>query len=207
MAANLLTHPTRVHKSRDSIIRIGRITNPNRPFVVYSGNSNSVISGIGGAPTMFTINGATTMNYQITDDEQTYRLLGDAGWTDSVIVNSRVQASVTTYFLKDLDVSGTGNDAVFSNGTPGTLDPGQEIIAATRNDKDVELWVEIYKLLDVQGGLYYYDLAAFAACIMNYQESFPADNLVEVTFDLMSRGVAFNGRYTTAQQFLTGLPG
>jgi hypothetical protein len=29
---------------------------------------------------------------------------------------------------------------------------------------------------------------AYAACVMNYNESYPADNLVEVTFDLMSRG-------------------
>jgi hypothetical protein len=26
------------------------------------------------------------------------------------------------------------------------------------------------------------------ACVMNYNESYPADNLVECTFDLMSRG-------------------
>lgn len=206
MAANLLTHPTRVLKARDTIVRIGQITNPNRPYAVYSGTGKSVISGIGNAPTMYTINGVTTANFQISDDEQTYRLLGDSGWTDSVFVNSRAQASITTYFLKDLEYSGTGNNAVFSAGAAGAFDEGQEIIAAARNDKDVELWVEIYKLLDTSGGNYFYDLASFAACIMNYQESYPADNLTELTFDLMSRGEVYVGKFTSATQYFTGLP-
>jgi len=29
---------------------------------------------------------------------------------------------------------------------------------------------------------------AYVACVMNYNESYPADNLVECTFDLQSRG-------------------
>lgn len=206
MAANLLTHPSRILKARDTVVRIGQITNPNRPYAVYSGTSKSVISGVGGAPTMYVMGGVTQANFQISDDEQTYRLLGDSGWSDSVITNSRVQASITTYFLKDLDVSGTGNNAVFSNGPAGELDEGQAIIAAARNDKTIELWVEIYKLLDTSGSDYIYDLACFAACIMNYQESYPSDNLTELTFDLMSRGEAYIGKLTTTSQYLTGLP-
>lgn len=206
MAANLLTHPTRVLKGRDTIVRIGLITNPNRPYAVYSGTSLAVISGIGGAPTMYTLNGVTSASTQISDDEQTYRLLGDSGWTDGVVTNSRVQASITAYFLRDLDYSGTGNTAVFSNGPAGELDEGQAIIAAARNDKSIEVWTEIYKLLDTSGSNYIYDLIAFTGRIMNYQENYPADNLTECSFDLLSRGEAYVGKLTTTSQYLTGLP-
>jgi len=48
--------------------------------------------------------------------------------------------------------------------------------------------VEINKQLGASGNTYYYDRVAFVACVMNYNESYPADNLVEVTFDLTSRG-------------------
>ena len=207
MAANLLTHPTRVLKGRDTVVRIGLITNPNRPYVVYSGTSLTVISGIGGAPgSMYALNGVTSASTQISDDEQTYRLLGDSGWTDGVVTNSRIQASITAYFLRDLDYSGTGNNAVFSNGAAGDLDEGQAIIAAARNDKSIEVWTEIYKLLDTSGSNYIYDLIAFTGKIMNYQENYPADNLTECSFDLMSRGEAYVGKLTTTASYLTGLP-
>jgi hypothetical protein len=48
--------------------------------------------------------------------------------------------------------------------------------------------VEINKQLGASGTTFFYDRVAFCACVMNYNESYPADNLVEVTFDLTSRG-------------------
>jgi hypothetical protein len=62
------------------------------------------------------------------------------------------------------------------------------VIAATRYDKTQEVYVEINKQLGVSGTTFYYDRVAFVACVMNYAEAYPADNLVEVTFDLASRG-------------------
>jgi len=50
------------------------------------------------------------------------------------------------------------------------------------------VYVEINKQLGVSGDTYYYDRVAYVGRVMNYNESYPADNLVEVTFDLMSRG-------------------
>jgi hypothetical protein len=40
---------------------------------------------------------------------------------------------------------------------------------------------------------------------MNYSESYPADNLVEVTFDLMSRGPIGVGRTTVSDTMVPGL--
>jgi hypothetical protein len=106
-------------------------------------------------------------------------LLGGGGFSDSVIVTSAATASITSYFQKDVD--GT----VF---IPNSFDEAFQVIATARYDKDAEVYVEINKQLGVSGTTYYYDRVAYVGRVMNYSESYPADNLVEVTFDLMSRG-------------------
>jgi hypothetical protein len=62
------------------------------------------------------------------------------------------------------------------------------VVAASRYNKNQEVYVEINKQLGVSGTTFFYDRVAYVACVMNYSESYPADNLVEVTFDLISRG-------------------
>jgi hypothetical protein len=62
------------------------------------------------------------------------------------------------------------------------------VITESRYNKNHEVYVEINKQLGVSGDTYFYDRVAYVACVMNYNESYPADNLVECTFDLMSRG-------------------
>ncbi len=96
-----------------------------------------------------------------------------------MIVTSAATASVTSYFQKDVD--GT----VF---VPNSFDEAFQVIAESRYNKNAEIYVEINKQLGVSGTTYYYDRVAYVACVMNYNESYPADNLVECTFDLMSRG-------------------
>jgi len=113
------------------------------------------------------------------DGNTEFYLLGGGGYADSVIVTSQATASVTSYFQKDVD--GT----VF---IPNSFDEAFQVIAATRYNKAQEVYVEINKQLGVSGTTFYYDRVAYTACVMNYSESYPADNLVEVTFDLISRG-------------------
>jgi hypothetical protein len=72
-----------------------------------------------------------------------------------------------------------------------------------RNDKDAELWVEVYKeITDLN-----YDITCFAARVMNYSESYPADNLIEVTFDLMSRGPVKAGTIVLPSTIMPSAPG
>ena len=96
-----------------------------------------------------------------------------------MIVTSQATASITSYFQKDVD--GT----VF---VPNSFDEAFQVITESRYNKNHEVYVEVNKQLGVSGTTYYYDRVAFCACVMNYSESYPADNLVEVTFDLISRG-------------------
>lgn len=171
----MLYHPTELVKSQDVIVRVGSIAGAARPVITQSGATFTV----SGAPTLFTLQAATTASVAFNDGNTEFYLLGGGGFADSVIVTSQATASVTSYFQKDVD--GT----VF---VPNSFDEAFQVIAESRYNKNAEVYVEINKQLGVSGTTFFYDRTAFVACVMNYSESYPADNLVECTFDLTSRG-------------------
>ena len=171
----MLYHPTELVKSQDVIVRVGSVAGLARPIITQSGATFTV----SGAPTLYTLQAATTASVAFNDGNTEFYLLGGGGFSDSVIVTSAATASVTSYFQKDVD--GT----VF---VPDSFDEAFQVITESRYNKNHEVYVEINKQLGVSGTTFYYDRVAYVACVMNYNESYPADNLVEVTFDLMSRG-------------------
>jgi hypothetical protein len=171
----MLYHPTELVKSQDVIVRVGSVAGLARPVITQSGATFTV----SGAPTLFTLQAATTASVAFNDGNTEFYLLGGGGFADSVIVTSQATASVTSYFQKDVD--GT----VF---VPNSFDEAFQVIAESRYNKNAEIYVEINKQLGVSGTTFFYDRTAFVACVMNYSESYPADNLVECTFDLTSRG-------------------
>ena len=171
----MLYHPTELVKSQDVIVRVGSVAGLARPIITQSGATFTV----SGAPTLYTLQAATTASVAFNDGNTEFYLLGGGGFSDSVIVTSAATASVTSYFQKDVD--GT----VF---IPNSFDEAFQVISEARYNKNHEVYVEINKQLGVSGTTFYYDRVAYVACVMNYNESYPADNLVECTFDLMSRG-------------------
>jgi len=171
----MLYHPTELVKSQDVIVRVGSIAGTTRPIITQSGATFTV----SGAPTLYTLQAATTASVAFNDGNQEFYLLGGGGFADSVITTSAATASVTSYFQKDVD----GTTFV-----PNSFDEAFQAISASRYDKNHEVYVEINKQLGVSGSTYFYDRVAYVACVMNYNESYPADNLVECTFDLQSRG-------------------
>jgi len=171
----MLYHPTELVKSQDVIVRVGTIAGTVRPVITQSGSTFTV----SGAPTLFTLQAATTASVAFNDGNQEFYLLGGGGFADSVITTSQATASITSYFQKDVD----GTTFI-----PDSFDEAFQVISASRYDKNHEVYVEINKQLGVSGTTYFYDRVAFTACVMNYNESYPADNLVECTFDLNSRG-------------------
>ena len=171
----MLYHPTELVKSQDVIVRVGSIAGTGRPVITQSGATFTV----SGAPTLYTLQAATTASVAFNDGNTEFYLLGGGGFSDSVIVTSAATASITSYFQKDVD--GT----VF---VPNSFDEAFQVITESRYNKNAEVYVEINKQLGVSGTTFYYDRVAYVACVMNYNESYPADNLVECTFDLMSRG-------------------
>ena len=170
-----LYHPTELVKSQDVIVRVGSISGTARPVITQSGATFTV----SGAPTLYTLQAATTASIAFNDNNTEFYLLGGGGFSDSVITSSAATAAITSYFQKDVD--GT-------TFLPDSFDEAFQVIATARYDKNAEVYVEINKQLGSSGTTFYYDRVAFVSRVMNYNESYPADNLVECTFDLMSRG-------------------
>ena len=168
-------HPTELVKSQDVIIRVGSITSTTRPVITQTGASFTV----SGAPTLFTLQAATTASMAFNDNNTEFYVLGGGGFTDSVVVTAGATASVTTYFQKDVD--GT----VF---LPNSFDEAFQVIATSRYDKNAEVYFEVNKQLGSSGTTFFYDRVAYVGRVSNLNESYPADNLVEVTFDVISRG-------------------
>ena len=170
-----IQHPTQIIKSQDTIVYIGALSGATRPAITPATNGALTRPSSGVPANMYFLGGVTNASVTFNDGEQEYYLLGNGGFADSVKVTQRCQASITSYFQKDLD--GTSID-------PTQFDEAMNLVLRGRTEKDFELYVEIFKHLGGQS----YDLTCFAATVMNYSESYPADNLVETTFDLMSRG-------------------
>jgi hypothetical protein len=189
-----IQHPTQIIKSQDTIIYVGALADATRPDITLAtgGTLSRPTSGV--PASMYFLGGVTNASVAINDGEQEYYLLGNGGFADSVKVTTRAQASVTSYFQKDLD-GGSIDDTAY--------DEAMDVVLRGRSEKDLELYVEIFKY---NGGTTY-DLTCFAASVMNYSESYPADNLVEVTFDLMSRGAVGVGRATVSGTLIPGIGG
>lgn len=178
-----IQHPTQIIKSQDTIVYVGALSGATRP-VITPAVAGALSRPTSGVPTsMYFLGGVTNASVSFNDGETEYFLLGNGGFADGVKVTQRCQASITTYFQKDLD--GTSIDET-------KFDEAIDVILRGRTEKDFEVYVEIFKFLGGQT----YDLTCFSACVMNYNESYPADNLVESTFDLMSRGTYGTGRCT-----------
>jgi len=171
----MLYHPTELVKSQDVIVRVGSIAGTARPIITQSGATFTV----SGAPTLYTLQAATTASIAFNDGNTEFYLLGGGGYSDSVVVTAAATTAVTSYFQKDVD--GT-------TFLPNSFDEAFQVIAQGRYDKNHEVYVEVNKELGSSGTTFFYDRVAYVARVMNYNESYPADNLVEVTFDLMSRG-------------------
>ena len=189
-----IQHPTQIIKSQDTIVYVGALSGATRPVITLASGGTLTRPSSGVPGIMYYLGGVTNASVAINDGEQEYYLLGNGGFADSVKVTTRAQASITSYFQKDLD--GTSIDET-------AYDEAMDVVLRGRSEKDLELYVEIFK----HNGGTTYDLTCFAASVMNYSESYPADNLVEVTFDLMSRGAVGVGRADISGAIVPGVGG
>ena len=191
-----IQHPTQIIKSQDTIIKVGALSGATRPTITPANAGALTLPSAGVPSSMYFLGGVTNASVSIKDGEQEYYILGGGGFADSVKVTTRAQASITSYFQKDLDGSGLDVTA---------YDEALDVVLRGRNDRDFELYTEIYK--HTGGGGTTYDVTCFVATVMNYSESYPADNLVEVTLDLMSRGPVGAGRTTVTGTIIPGANG
>ena len=182
------------HKAHRTIVRAVDLTPPCRYFAERSSAGAITLPTLDPGASYIELQGITNTSFQINDNNQEFRLLGDDGWMDSVITGSSVQASVTAYFLKDTEIPADQNCPVFRGG----YNEGFELIQKARYNKDYEIYIEFLKELgqaDGTSGNYIYDFTGFNAVIQNYSENLTAEGLTEISFDLMSRARPVFGRY------------
>lgn len=182
------------HKAHRTIVRAVDLTPPCRYFASRSTAGMITLPTLDAGSSYVELQGITNTSFQINDNNQEFRLLGDDGWMDSVITGSSVQASVTAYFLKDAEIPAGQNCPVFRGG----YDEGFDLIQRARYNKEFEIYIEFLKELgqaDGSSGNYIYDFTGFNAVIQNYSENITAEGLTEISFDLMSRARPVFGRY------------
>lgn len=182
------------HKAHRTIVRAVDVTAPCRYFATRDTGGLITLPTLDPGASYIEMQGVTQTSFQINDNNQEFRLLGDDGWMDSVITGSSVQASCTAYFLKDAEIPAGQNCPVFR----GSYDEGFNLIQRARYDKNFEIYIEFLKELGQANGTsgnWIYDFTGFNAVMSNYQEQMNAEGLTEITFDLMSRGRPVFGRY------------
>ena len=182
------------HKAHRTLVRAVELTPPCRYFATRDTAGNITLPTLDPGASYIEMQGVTQTSFQIQDNNQDFRLLGDEGWMDSVITGSSVQASMTAYFLKDAEIPAGQNCPVFR----GSYDEGFNLIQRARYDKNFEVYFEFLKELgqtNGSSGNWIYDFTGFNAVMQNYQEQMNAEGLTEVSFDLMSRGRPVFGKY------------
>jgi hypothetical protein len=182
------------HKAHRTIVRAVDLTPPARYFASRDNAGFITLPTLESGKSYIEIQGITQTSFQINDNNQEFRLLGDDGWMDSVITGSSVQASVTAYFLKDAEIPAGSVDPVFRGG----YDEGFDLIQRARYNKDFEIYIEFLKEMGQANGStgnFIYDFTGFNAVVQNYQENMTAEGLTEISFDLMSRARPVFGRY------------
>lgn len=181
-------------KAHRSIMRIVPLKSPCRYFAVRDGAGFVSLPTLDPGDSYIPINGIQQATFQVDNNDKEFRLFGDNGWSDSVTTGGRVRMSAQTYFMKNIEMPAGGNCPVFR----GDYDEGYAQVERSRGDQDYEVYIELLKEMGQANGSsgdFIYDFAGFNGAIRNYNEPNPADDLVQVSFDVMSRGRPVFGRY------------
>jgi hypothetical protein len=166
------------HKAHRTLVRALELTPPRRYFATRNADGFVTLPSLDLGQTYVELQAITQSSFQINDNDQEFRILGDDGWADSLITGSRVQASNTAYFMKDTQVA--------SDGIPlykGNYDEGFALIEKSRYNKDFEIYVEFLKEIgqaEGQAGNWIYDFTGFNCVLMNFNEQKSAEGLTEV---------------------------
>jgi hypothetical protein len=139
------------------------------------------------------------VSFNVDTNAREFRLIGDDGWSDAVTTGRKVSASFDTFFSKSMVQAAT------AGGCPefrGNYSEEFAIVERARYEdpdgNDFEVFIEMFKELGRSNGStgdFIYDYAGFNAHLQNYREPQAAEDLVNVTFEGMSRGRPVFGRF------------
>jgi len=177
---------TQFVNSTDVLIRVAAIS--TRPTISISGQTWTI------SPNNLAykeLQASPTGDLSHDKTEKSYRFIGDDGGTDSTFTNERLSSSFSSFFVRDnLDKS--------------KLDEAMQIILNADRDLKKEVHVQIFKYLglDAATSQQVYDATMYTACVMNFKESYPADDIVQTNFTFMSRGKISSGQYNAGASLL-----
>lgn len=190
------------HKAHRTLVRAVPLTAPQRLFASRSTAGFVSLPPLPSGSSYIEMQGVTSASFQVDDNDQEFRLMGDDGWSDSVTTGSRVRSSMRSYFIKDIETPAGTTTPQFR----GDYSEDFALIERSRYDKEFEVYFELLKemgRLNGDTGDYIYDYAGFNGVIRNYNDGGAAEGLTEISFDVMSRGRPVFGRYNAGSLPLT----
>lgn len=190
------------HKAHRTLVRAVPLTAPQRLFASRSTAGFVSLPPLPSGSSYIEMQGVTSASFQVDDNDQEFRLMGDDGWSDSVTTGSRVRSSMRSYFIKDIETPAGTTTPQFR----GDYSEDFALIEKSRYDKEFEVYFELLKemgRLNGDTGDYIYDYAGFNGVIRNYNDGGAAEGLTEISFDVMSRGRPVFGRYNAGSLPLT----
>lgn len=190
------------HKAHRTLVRAVPLTPPNRLFAIRDSAGFVTLPSLPPGQGYIEMQGVTSASFQVDDNDQEFRLMGDDGWSDSVTTGSRVRSSMRSYFIKNIEIPGGSTVPQFR----GDYSEDFALVERTRYDKEFEIYFELLKemgRLNGSTGDFIYDYAGFNGVIRNYNDGGQAEGLTEISFDVMSRGRPVFGRYNAGSTPLT----
>jgi hypothetical protein len=190
------------HKAHRTLVRAVPLTTPTRLFAVRDSAGFVTLPTLPTGVGYIEMQGVTSASFQVSDNDQTFRLLGDDGWSDSVTTGSEIRSSMRSYFIKNIEMPDGSSVPEFR----GDYSEDFALIARARDDKEFEIYFELLKemgRLNGATGDYIYDYAGFNGAIRNYNDGGAAEGLTEISFDVISRGRPVFGRYNAGAVPLT----
>lgn len=182
------------HKAHRTLVRAVPLTAPERLFATRSANGFVSLPTLPSSVSYIEMQGVSSASFQVDDNDQEFRLMGDDGWSDSVTTGSRVRSSMRSYFIKNIETPSGTTTPQFR----GDYSEDFALVERSRYDKEFEVYFELLKEMgraNGDTGDYIYDYAGFNGVIRNYNDGGAAEGLTEISFDVMSRGRPVFGRY------------
>ena len=190
------------HKAHRTLVRAVPLTAPERLFATRSAGGFVSLPTLPSGASYIEMQGVTSASFQVDDNDQEFRLMGDDGWSDSVTTGSRVRSSMRSYFIKNIETP----DGTTTPQFRGDYSEDFALVERSRYDKEFEVYFELLKEMgraNGDTGDYIYDYAGFNGVIRGYNDSGAAEGLTEISFDVMSRGRPVFGRYNAGALPLT----
>lgn len=182
------------HEASRTLVRAVALTPPCRYFATRDSAGRITLPTLDPGSSYVELQGITQLNYNKTDKDNKFRLLGDGGWEDSRKTGAGWQASVTSFFIKNSEIPADAECPIFT----GDYEEGFKLIETARRNDDVEIYVEILAELGQANGNtgnWIYDFTGVNVSVQNLKPGVDPQGLTQITYDMIGRGAVITGLY------------